>query len=320
TTNSDAYLLYLKGRYQTGKYTKEGLAKGLDYFNQAIAIDPTYALAYDGIADNYIAAADWYVAAQDALPKAGAAARKALEFDPQSAQAHTSLGIVQWWFDWNWPAAEAEFTRAIELDPKNSKSHVFYGWFLVHMGRTDASVAESKRAIELDPLAVETSALAASNLYFARRYDEAVNQFHSALELEQNYWLSHSFLGRCYEQQGKLNEAITEFQRALNLEKDVPENYAMLGHAYGIAGKKAESEKLLGQLQDMSKQRHVPAYNIAIAYVGLGDKEQAFAWLERAYEDRSFYVTWISYDPQLDSLRSDPRLADLIKRLGSSQK
>src|SRR5262249_27081890 len=151
------YLLYLKGRYQTAKYTKEGLAKGLEYFNQAIGLDPTYALAYDGIADNYVAAADWYIAASEAMPKAGAAAQKALEFDPQSAEAHSSLGIVHWWGEWNWAAAEAEFKRAIELDPNNSKAHVFYGWFLIGMGRVEAGVAESKRAVELDPLAVEVT-------------------------------------------------------------------------------------------------------------------------------------------------------------------
>src|SRR5215813_3231632 len=134
------------------------------------------------------------------MPKAGAAAQKALEFDPQSAEAHSSLGIVHWWGEWNWAAAEAEFKRAIELDPNNSKAHVFYGWFLIGMGRVEAGVAESKRAVELDPLAVEVTSLAASNLYFARRYDEAVEMFRSALDMDPNYWLAHSFLGRCYEQ------------------------------------------------------------------------------------------------------------------------
>jgi tetratricopeptide (TPR) repeat protein len=157
------------------------------------------------------------------------------------------------------------------------------------------------------------------NLHFARRYDESVEQLRSTLEMDQNYWLAHSILARNYEQQQKTVEAIAEFQRALDLEKDVPENYAMLAHAYGLAGKKSESEKLLSELREMSAKRHVPAYNVATIYVGAGDKDQVFAWLERAYAERSFYLTWLKYDPQLDSLRSDPRFADLMRRVGLPQ-
>ena len=318
TTNADAYLLYLKGRYQTAKYTKDGLAKGREYFDQAIALDPRYALAYDGFADNYIAAADWFMASKEALPRAGAAAKKALELDDTLAEAHASLATVHWWFDWDWPAAEAEFKRAIQLNPNDARAHQFYGWFLITLARYDDGIAENKRAQSLDPLSVETNALLGQGLCFARRYDEAIQQLQSTLEMDQNYWLAHSLLGRSYEQQGKLNQAIAEFQRALDLEKDVPENYAMLAHGYAIAGRKTEAAKLLGQLQDMSTKRHVPPYNIAIVYAGLGDKEQAFSWLERGYADRSFYLTWLKYDPQLDSLRSDPRFADLMRRVGLS--
>jgi TolB-like protein/Tfp pilus assembly protein PilF len=319
TTNPEAYLLYLRGRFHTAKYTKEGLAKGVEYFNQAIAMDPAYALAYDGLADNYIAAADWFMASNEALPKAGSAARKALEIDENLPEAHTSLAIVHWWFDWDWPAATKEFKRAIELNSNDARTHAFYGWFLIALGQSDAGVAESRRAQALDPLSVETNALVGQNLHFARRYDEAIQQLRSTIDMDANYWLAHSVLGRSYEQQGKLTEAIAEFQRALDLETDVPENYAMLAHAYALAGKKSESEKLLSQLREMSAKRHVPPYNVAIIYAGLGDKDQALAWLERAYADRSFYLTWLKYDPQLDSLRSDPRFADLLRRVGLPQ-
>lgn len=316
TANPEAYLLYLNGRYHTAKYTRDGLAKGRDYFNQALALDPQYALAYDGLADNYIAASDWFMSSKEALPKAGAAARKALEFNDKLPEAHTSLGIVHWWFDWNWAAAEAEFKRAIDLNPNDAHAHEFYGWFLITLGKLDAGIAESKRALALDPLSAETGAVTGSNLYFARHYDEAIEMLRGALDLDQNYWLAHSFLGRCYQQQRRLTEAIAEFQRTLDVEKDVPENYAVLAHAYGTAGKKSDAEKLLAQLQDMSTKRHVPPYNIALVYVGLGNKDQAFAWLERAYADRSFYMTWLRNDPQLDTLRSDPRFDDLMHRVG----
>jgi TolB-like protein len=319
TSNPEAYLLYLRGRYHTAKYTKEGLAKGVEYFNQAIAMDPAYALAYDGLADNYIAAADWFMASKEAVSKAGAAARRALEIEDNLPEAHTSLAIVHWWFDWDWPAATKEFKRAIELNSNDARTRAFYGWFLIALGRSDAGVAESRRAQALDPLSVETNALVGQNLHFARRYDESVEQLRSTLEMDQNYWLAHSILARNYEQQQKTVEAIAEFQRALDLEKDVPENYAMLAHAYGLAGKKSESEKLLSELREMSAKRHVPAYNVATIYVGAGDKDQVFAWLERAYAERSFYLTWLKYDPQLDSLRSDPRFADLMRRVGLPQ-
>jgi TolB-like protein/Tfp pilus assembly protein PilF len=319
TTNPEAYLLYLRGRYHTAKYTKEGLAKGVEYFDQAIAMDPAYALAYDGLADNYIAAADWFMASHEALPKAGAAARKALEIDENLPEAHTSLAIVHWWFDWDWPAATKEFKRAIELNSNDARTRAFYGWFLITLGQSDAGVAESRRAQALDPLSVETNALVGQNLHFARRYDEAIQQLRSTIDMDANYWLPHSVLGRSYEQQGKLTEAIAEFQRALDLETDVPENYAMLAHAYALVGKKSESEKILNQLREMSAKRPVPPYNVAIIYVGLGDKDQVFAWLERAYADRSFYLTWLKYDPQLDSVRSDPRFADLMRRVGLPQ-
>ncbi len=316
TTNADAYLLYLKGRYQTAKYTKDGLAKGREYFDQAIAIDPRYALAYDGIADNYIAAADWFMASKEALPRAGAAAKKALELDDTLAEAHASLATAHWWFDWDWPAAEMEFKRAIQLDPNDARARQFFGWFLLTLGKSDAAIAENKRAQSLDPLSVETNILLGQSLYFARRYDEAIEQLRNTLDMDPNYWLAHSVLGRSYEEKGKPDEAIVEFQRALDLEIDVPENYAMLAHGYAVAGRKSEAIKLVDQLEDMSTKRHVPPYNIAIVYAGLGDKEQAFSWLERAYADRSFYLTWLKYDPQLDSLRSDPRFADLTRRVG----
>ncbi|MEP7148487.1 MAG: tetratricopeptide repeat protein [Acidobacteriota bacterium] len=314
TANPDAYLLYLKGRYHTSRYTKEGLDKGREYFNQAIAADPQFALAYAGVAENYIAASDWFLSSREALPKAGAAAKKALELDDQVAEAHTSLATVKWWFDWDWPGAEAEFRRAIQLDPNDAKTLEFYGWYLIVIGKIDDGIEQNRHARTQDPLSVETNTLFGQSLYFARRYDQAIEQLRATLDMDQNYWLAHSFLGRSYEQQGKFDDAIAEFQRALQIEKNVPENAAMLAHAYASSGKKGEAEKILQQLK--SSGTYVPPYNIAIIYAGLGDTDRAFASLERAYSDRSFYTTWLKCDPQLDSLRSDPRFADLVRRVG----
>ena len=314
TANPEAYLLYLKGRYHTSRYTKEGLDKGREYFNQAIATDPQFALAYAGVAENYIAASDWFMSSKEALPKAGAAAKKALELDDQVAEAHTSLATVKWWFDWDWAGAEAEFKRAIQLNPNDAKTLEFYGWYLIVIGRIEDGIEQSRHAQTQDPLSVETNTLFGQSLYFARRYDQAIEQLRATVDMDQNYWLAHSFLGRAYEQEGKFDDAIVEFQRALQIEKNVAENSAMLAHAYALSGKNGEAERILQQLR--SSATYVPPYNIAIVYAGLGDKDQAFASLERAYADRSFYMTWLKCDPQLDSLRSDPRFADLIRRVG----
>ena len=316
TENPEAYLLYLRGNYYTARYTKEGLDKGRDYFNQAVSTDPQYALAYAGLANNYSSASGWFLPSKEALPKAGAAAKKALELDDHVAEAHTSLATVKWWFDWDWAAAETEFKRAIYLNPNDFRTLEFYGWYLIDLGRSDQGIEQGHRAQMLDPLSVENNTLFGQSLYYARRYDQAVEQLRATLDMDQSYWLAHSFLGRAYEQQGKFGEAIAELRRALEIEAAIPENHAMLAHAYAVSGKKTEAEKILGQLK--SSTISVPAYNIAIIYAGLEDRESAFTWLDRAYADRSF-LTSIKSDPQLDGLRPDRRFADLIRKVGLPQ-
>jgi tetratricopeptide (TPR) repeat protein len=316
SANPEAYQLYLKGNYFAAKYTKDGLQKGIEYFNQAIAIDPNYAQAYNGLAYYYISTNDWYLSPRDAMPKAREAAKKALAIDETLSAAHTSLAIVAYWYDWDWATAEREFKRAIELNANDPRPHEFYGWSLANTGRVDEAIAEGKRAQQLDPISPETSALVGQVLIFVHQYDQAIAQLRNTLELDSSYWLAHDFLGRAYEQKGRLPEAIAEFQRALELESAVPENRSMLGHAYALSGKKAEAQKMIDELKDLSKRSYVPPYNIAVVYAGLGDKDQAFAWLDRAYNDRSFYLTWIKVDPDLDSLRSDSRFADLVRRVG----
>jgi adenylate cyclase len=317
TTNPEAYQLYLKGNYYTSKFTRDGFRKGIDFFNQAIAVDPNYALAYAGLAFNYITYEDWFIPPNEAVPKAKDAVRKALALDDTLADAHLALAMSAHWYDWDWATAEPEYKRAIELNPNDPRPHAYYSWFLAPMGRYDEALAEAKRCQQLDPVSPETNAFLGSVLVFSRQYDQAIEQLRSGLELDQTYWYAHYFLGWAYEQKGKLPEAIAEFQRALELEKDNAENWANLGHAYGLSGKKAEALKIIEHLKELSASNYIAPYNVAAIHTGLGDKDQAFAWLDRAYGERSSMLAlYLTNDPRMDSLRSDPRFTELIRRVG----
>ena len=236
TDNPEAYRLYLKGKYYTNKLTKEGFDTGIDYFNQAIAVDPNYALAYSGLAFNYVNQDDWFMSPNEAGPKTKDAAKRALAIDESDAGAHLSMAIVTHWYDWNWVAAEKEFKRAIELSPNNSDAHTYYSWFLAPMERYDQAIAESKLAQQADPQSGFAAFSVGAAFVFARRWDPAIEQLHRAIEIDPNFWFSHCFLGRAYEQKGKLPEAIVEFQRAVELEKDNAETWSGLGHAYALSG------------------------------------------------------------------------------------
>lgn len=311
--------MYLKGRYFAAKFTKEGIDTGLDYFNQAIAMDPTYALAYDGVAYYYVTAADWFMSPREAMPKAKAALQTALKIDNTLSEAHTSLAIVYYWYDYNWAGAERELKRALELNPNDASAHQFYGSYLTWTGRVDAGIAEAKKAIELDPLSPQANTYLGADLYFIRRYEEATGQLQEAIRANPNYWWAHVFLGRCYEQTGRLPEAIAEFQKAKQIEAAIPEIHAALGHAYAISGDRKEAEKVLEELKERSTRSYVSPYNIAIVYAGLGEKDEAFKWLEKAYQERPFYLVWLKVDPQLDGLRADPRFSDLLRKVGFPQ-
>jgi serine/threonine-protein kinase len=320
TENSEAYQLYLKGNYYTSKFTNEGFGKGIDYFNQAIAADPNYALAYSGLAFNYNNAGDWMTPPKEAAPKAKDAARRALAIDDTLADAHLSLATTAHWYEWDWATAEREYKRAIELSPNDPRPHGYYSWYLATMGRTDQALAEAKRGQQLDPVSLEANLFLGSILVFTRQYDQAIEQLRSGIELDPTYWYAHDFLGRAYEQKGSLPEAIAEFQRAVELEKDNAENWSNLGHAYALSGKRAEAQKIIDQLKELSAHSYVAPYNLAAIYAGLGDKDQAFAWLDRAYADRSgFLAFYFRTDAHMDSLRSDPRFAELLRRVGLPQ-
>jgi eukaryotic-like serine/threonine-protein kinase len=317
TDNAQAYQLYLKGKYFTSKLSKDGFAKGIDYFNQAIAIDPNYGLAYNGLAFNYINQVDWFMSPNDAGPKAREAANRALAIDEGDADAHVSSAIVAHWYEWNWPLAEKEFKRAIELKPSDSEAHGYYSWFLAPMGRKDEALAEAKLSQQADPLSSLANFIVGSALVFTRQWEPAIEQLRGAQERDPTFWFAPSFLGRAYEQKGRLPEAIAEFQRALELEKYNPEIWSGLGHAYAQSGNRAEAQNVLVHLKELSAQTYVAPYNFAIIHAGLNENDQAFAYLNQAYADRSYYMAvYLTTDPRLDKLRSDPRFVELRRRVG----
>ena len=315
TENPEAYQLYLKGRYHLLKFTPEEMRKGLECINQALAIDPRFALAYDGLAFYYTAAADWTLSPNEAMPKAKEAARKALEIDDDLAEAHSDMAWIRWCYDWDWAAAESEYTRTIELKPNDAAPHDNYAEFLAAMGRTNEGIAESKKAIDLDPLSLHTNASLGMNLYYAHRYAQAIVQLRRAVDLDPNYWWARLYLGRAYEQQGQFPEAIAELQEALRSASGITEPKASLGRVYAVSGKRAEARKVLEELNAVSRQIYVSPYDIALIYAGLGEKVQALAWLERAFAERSAWMPNLRVDPELDSLRSDPRFQDLLRRM-----
>jgi eukaryotic-like serine/threonine-protein kinase len=316
TENSEAYQLYLKGKFSTNKFTKEGFSEGLDYFHQAVALDPNYGLAYNGLAYNYINQQDWYIRPAEAGPKAKEAAEKALAIDGSDSDAYVALAIESQWYEWNWTASESAFKRAIELNPNNSEAHGYYSWFLAPMGRTDQAVAEARRSIQIAPFSSLGNFLLGSIFVFSRQWDPAIEQLLNAKEIDPTFWFNPCFLGRAYEQKGKLPEAIAEFQSALALDKNT-EIWSGLGHAYALSGHTVEAEKVIEHLKDLSAHSYVSPYSLAVIYAGLGEKYKAFEWLERAYQERSYFMAvYLTTDARLDNLHSDPRFEDLRKRVG----
>jgi eukaryotic-like serine/threonine-protein kinase len=317
TGNPEAYQLFLKGKYYTSQFTKDGLAKGVDYFNQAIAIDPNYGLAYNGLAYNYINQDGWYLPPREAGPKAKQAAEKALAIDPNDADAHLALAIESQWYEWNWPVAEREFKRAIELNPNDAEAYAYYAWFLAPMGRGSEALTEARRGQQAAPLASLGNFVVGSVLVFTEQWDAAMTQLNSNIELDPNYWFNHCYLGRAYEAKGKMSEAIAAFQRALALDNENTEIWSGLGHAYALSGNKKEAEKVLGHLTELSARIYVSPYSIAIIYAGLGDKDLVFAWLDRAYAERSYFLAvYLTTDSRLNFLHADPRFAELKRRIG----
>jgi TolB-like protein/Tfp pilus assembly protein PilF len=315
--NPEAYQLYLKGRYYWNKRTEEGFHKAIEHFNQAIEKDPNYALAYAGLADSYILLGEFsLLPAKEAFAKAREAATKALELDDTLGEAHNALATVKADYDWDWPRAEREFRRAIELNPGYATAHQWYGEFLSELGRHEEALAEIKQAQQLDPLSLIINAVTGETLLYAGQNDLAIEQLHKTLEIDANFAYTHHFLAVAYLRKGAFAEATPEFQRAITLSPDITSYKGALGYAYARAGQSAEARKLLNELKEQSKRRYISWYDFALIYVGLGEKDQAFACLEKAYEQRDRRLILMKVYPLLDPLRSDPRFADLLRRIG----
>jgi TolB-like protein/DNA-binding winged helix-turn-helix (wHTH) protein/Tfp pilus assembly protein PilF len=310
----EAYESYLKGRYFWNKRTADGLKAALAYFKQAIEEDPKYAQAYSGLADTYALLGDWeygVLAPKEAYPKAKAAAIKALELDNTLSEAHTSLAFSSDVFDWDWESAEREFRRAIELNHGYATAHHWYAWHLSEMGRNSEAVAEMRKAENLDPLSLIISADIAEILLVAHLNDEAIEQGRKTVVMDPNFAIGHYELGQAFVQKHSYNDAIAEFHKAIELSGGSVPCASNLAYAYAVSNKRNEAVKILNDLKTRSTGN---ASEIALMYVGLGDKDQAMKWLEKAYEEH--FNPSILLRPAFDPLRSDPHFQNLVHRIG----
>lgn len=315
TANADAYHDYLKGRYWWNKQTEEGFHKGIEYFEQAITKDPTYALADAGLADSYIGLANnGLVSAREGYAKAKEFAEKALALDDTLAEAHVSLASVKTDYEWDWLGGERESQRAIELNPAYAPAHEAHAEVLWTTGRMDESIEESKRALELDPLSIEYSNDLGFEFLLSRRYDQAIEQGGRTLELDPKYITAYYLRGVAYLKKSMFKEGMTEVEKAVSISPDDVTALTGLGYGYAMTGRRAEAHKVLDRLNQLSQQEYVSPVWRAKIYAGLRERNKGIEWLEKAYEDRSVVsVGFLKTNPMLDPLRSDPRFADLLR-------
>ena len=313
--NPEAYEAYLKGRYNMEKWSVDARKTATRYFQQAIEIDPDYALAYAGLAEAYNLQAGAAIPREEAIPRARAAAKRALEIDDTLGEAHASLAIIRVLRDWDWVGAEQEFKRAIELNPNDPNAHHWYMHYLIWMGRTRDSLDPSQRALELDPLSPTMNSQLGEYYVFTRQYDRAIAQFRKTQTMDPNFFPMYRFFGRAYLGKGMYREAIAVLQDAVTLSGGDPDRVADLGYAYAVAGKRREALKVLDELKERSKHMNVPPFSIAVVYAGLGDEDQALEWLGKAHEERSWWMVTLNEFHAFDNLRSDSRFQELVRRM-----
>ncbi len=317
TSNIQAYQLYLTGRYHWNKLTPPEVKTSLGFFRQAIALDPEYAQAYGGLAEAYRALAiTGDVPPMETMPQAKAAALEAIALDPFFAEAHASLVFIHTWFDWDWAGAEREGKRAIELNSHSGIARIAYAQSLSDREQHEEAIGEAARARELDPVSLIINTIEGSILYFAGRQDAAAARLQKTLELDSNFWIAHLFLGKVYVQKEQYGEALAEFEKARTFSHGNSETISMIGYAAALAGDPDKARSVLTELQALSAQRYVPPHNIAVVYLGLGERDEALAWLEKAYQDHDVRLSFLKVDPKWELLRSDPRFVRLLKRLG----
>jgi DNA-binding winged helix-turn-helix (wHTH) protein/TolB-like protein/Tfp pilus assembly protein PilF len=317
TENAEAHQLYLKGRYFWNKRTVEGLNKGIGYFNEAVEKDPSYALAYVGLADSYSLLSDYNgLPPKQTYPQAKKAAERALELDERLAEAHAALAFIKAAYDWDWPGAEGEYRRAIELNPNDETAHQWYAEYLSGQGRHEEAIAEIRRAEEINPVSLIINAVEAWVLYHARQYDQAIAQAQKVVEMDPHFAEVYEYLKRCYDQKGMYKEAIAARQMRRRLEGLDAEETQALREAAAATSARVYWQKRLEQDAEESKREPSTPFDMAEIYAQLGEKDQAFAWLEKAYEERSFLMMYLKVAPKLDPLRADLRYADLLRRVG----
>lgn len=318
TSDPDAYAHYLQGRYYWNKRTLEGFKAAIGHFEQAIERDPDYALGYAGIADYYTILSIFpysFLPPAEAMPRAKAAALRALEIDPGLAEAHASLGMINFGFEWNYAEAEKHFRLAIDLKPGYVTAHQWFSLFLAAMSRFEEAGAEARRALEIDPRSAISSSLASVWRYFGRDYDRTLEELRKSALIEATSFIPHLFLGYVFSAVDDYEQAIESFQTACKVSGENLTALARLGYAYGCCGKISQASALLTRLREESKRRYIPAHHFAFLYLGMDDTDAFFAAMEKAWQERSDYLPYLNVDPPFDRVRDDPRFQDLLRRL-----
>jgi DNA-binding winged helix-turn-helix (wHTH) protein/TolB-like protein/tetratricopeptide (TPR) repeat protein len=316
TENFEAYRLYLQGRYHALKSTPPEIRQGIEFYKQAIATDQSYAIAYAGMAQAFATlpiTSD--VPPNEAFPQAKAAAQKALEIDSNLAEAHIILGVVEFWFDWNWRGGETELKKAIAINPNNPDAHRFYAVLLTVLGRSDEALNEMEHARRLDPLSLIVNALKAQSFFYAGRDAEAIEQSNKTLEIEPDFWIAHIMLARIYIRQNRLDEAVIEAKKAGEFSGGNSEAISLAAYALAKSDRRDQALAMLQELKTRSNQHYVPSYNIAMIYNGLDNREETLNQLEKAFEEQDARMIILKVEPKWNNLREDPRFIDLMKRV-----
>ena len=315
TENVEAYQLYMKGRFHGLRLTRGETDKAIEYYNQTIALDPNYALAYVGLVEAYLPMAmtsgmpSWEV-----LPKAKAAAQKAIELDETLAEAHVALGLIIFWYDWDWQAAERQFMRALEINPNSPEARFGYAHLLSNTLRHERAIAEIRRAMELDPLSLRHNAVEGQILFFAGRPDEALERLRQTIDLDPNFWLAQLFISRVYTEKGMHAEAVAAAQKAGDVSGN-SQSIAYRAYALARSGRRAEARALLDELSRLSETTYVPPYNFAVVYNGLGETAKALDHLEKGFAEKDGRMIFLSVEPMWNDLRGDPRFRALLARM-----
>jgi tetratricopeptide (TPR) repeat protein len=317
TENAQAYRLYLQGRHHWNRWTEEGFYKAINYFQQAVENDPSYALAYAGVADSFVLLG-WnsYLPPKEVFPKGKAAATTALQLDPNLPEAHASLAALLWLHDWQWDEAQVEFRRSLELDPAYPTANHWYAEYLMTMGKHAEVVSRMKKGQELDPLSLIINVAVGWAFYNARRYDEGIEQLRRTIELDPNYPVTYWILGLLLRKTACHELAMTEGEKGVKLSGGSPLMRAALAHTFAAAGRATEAVQMLDELTELATHRYVAPYFFAGIHAGLGDNDRAIEYLEKAYEEHSHWLIYLHMDPSMDGLRDIPRFQNLLHRVG----